>query len=160
LPGYRGQDEVVATGFPAGGLVQVGVDVEGIEPRADNFVQAYFSVDEMHWIGQALGDEQALLATVTWSAKEAVLKALHLGLTVDTRRVVCLPAIGLELAAGAEYGWNEVHVQIDTGLLPEAPRREGRLPPTSDYDWQIRGWWRRAGHFVLTLAALHVGVNK
>lgn len=152
--GRRRQDEVVATGFPAGGLVQVGVDVEGIEPRADSFVQAYFAVDEMHWIGQALGDEQALLATVTWSAKEAVLKALHLGLTVDTRRVVCLPATGLELAAGAEYGWNEVHVQCDPALLPEALRLAGQ--PASAADWTVRGWWRREGLFVLTLAALHV----
>jgi 4'-phosphopantetheinyl transferase len=154
--GGRWQDQAISTGFPAGGLVQVGVDVEGIAPRADSFMQAYFAADEMHWIGQALGGEQALLATVTWSAKEAVLKALQLGLTVDTHRVICLPATGLELTAGADQGWCEVHVQIDPALLPEALRRAGRLPLTTDYDWQIRGWWRRAGHFVQTLAALYV----
>jgi phosphopantetheinyl transferase (holo-ACP synthase) len=156
VAGASWQDQALSSGFPAGGLVQVGVDVEGIEPRSDSFVQAYFAADEMHWIGQALDDEQALLTTITWSAKEAVLKALQLGLTVDTRRVVCLPATGMELTASAEHGWSEVHVQIAPDLLPEALRRAGRLPRTSDYDWQIRGWWRRAGHFVLTLAALHV----
>ncbi len=150
----RWQDRVVSTGFPAGGLVQVGVDVEHIEPRADSFVQAYFASDEMHWIGQALGDEQALLATVTWSAKEAVLKALHLGLTVDTRRVSCLPATGMELTGSSEHGWSEVHVQCDPALLPEALRLAGL--PAGDCDWTVRGWWRRAGRFVLTLAALHV----
>jgi hypothetical protein len=62
----------------------------------------------------------------------------------------------MELTASAEHSWSEVHVQIAPDLLPEALRRAGRLPPTSDYEWQIRGWWRRAGHFVLTLAALHV----
>jgi len=154
------QDHALSSGFPAGGLVQVGVDVEGIEPRSDSFVQAYFAADEMRWIGQALDDEQALMSTITWSAKEAVLKALQLGLTVDTRRVVCLPATGLELTAGVEHGWSEVHVQIDPDLLPEALRRAGRLPSTSNFDWQLRGWWRRSGHFVLTLAALYVGVDK
>jgi 4'-phosphopantetheinyl transferase len=158
--GASWQDQAISTGFPAGGLVQVGVDIEGVEARSDSFVQAYFASDEMHWIGQALDDEQALLTTVIWSAKEAVLKALQLGLTVDTRRVICLPATGLELTAGAEHGWSEVHVQNDPNLLPEALRRAGRLPATSDYDWQIRGWWRRAGRFVLTLAALYVADLK
>jgi phosphopantetheinyl transferase (holo-ACP synthase) len=156
VAGASWQDQAISTGFPTGGLVQVGVDIEGVEARSDSFVQAYFAADEMHWIGQALDDEQALMATITWSAKEAVLKALQLGLTVDTRRVVCLPATGMELTANAEHSWSEVHVQIAPDLLPEALRRAGRLPPTSDYEWQIRGWWRRAGHFVLTLAALHV----
>lgn len=160
VAGGKWQDQAISTGFPAGGLVQVGVDVEGVEARSDSFVQAYFAADEHHWIGQALDDEQALLATITWSAKEAVLKALQLGLTVDTRRVICLPAMGLELTAGAEPGWSEVHVQIDPQLLPEALRRTGRLPSTSNFDWQLRGWWRRSGHFVLTLAALYVGVDK
>lgn len=156
----RWQDQAISTGFPRGGLVQVGVDIEGIEPRSDSFVQSYFAAEEMHWIGQALDDEQALLATVTWSAKEAVLKALHLGLTVDTRRLICLPATGLELTAGADQGWCDVHVQIDPHLLPEALRRAGRLRPASDYEWQLRGWWRRADRFVLTLAALYVGVDR
>jgi hypothetical protein len=159
-PGQGWQDQAISTGFPAGGLVQVGVDIEGIEPRADSFVQAYFAADEVHWIGQALDDQQALLGTITWSAKEAVLKALQLGLTVDTRRVSCLPAAGMELSAGPEHGWNEVYVHCDAALLPEALRRAGRLPQENTLDWQIRGWWRRADHFVLTLAALHVAADK
>lgn len=155
-PGQGGQNQSLDAGLPVGGLVQIGIDVEAIEPRADGFVQAYFATDEMHWIGQALDDEQALLATITWSAKEAVLKALQLGLTVDTRRVICRPATGLELTAGAEDGWSQVYVQIDHALLSEGLQRAGRLPPTTGYDWQFRGWWRRAGRFVLTLAALYV----
>lgn len=155
-PGHAWQDHAISTGFPPGGLVQVGVDVESVEPRTDSFVTAYFAADEIHWIGQALDDQQALLGTITWSAKEAVLKALQLGLTVDTRRVTCLPAAGMELSAGPEHGWNEVYVQCDPALLPEALRRAGRLPQEDNLDWQLRGWWRRAGHFVLTLAALHV----
>jgi 4'-phosphopantetheinyl transferase len=159
-PGQDWQDNAVSTGFPAGGLVQVGVDIEGIEPRTDSFVQAYFAADEVHWVGQALDDQQALLGTITWSAKEAVLKALQLGLTVDTRRVSCLPAAGMELTANPEHGWNEVYVQCDPALLPEALRRAGRLPQENNLDWQIRGWWRRTDHFVLTLAALYVEADK
>lgn len=146
------QDQAISTGFPAGGLVQVGVDVEGIEPRTDSFVQAYFAAEEIHWIGQALDGEQALLATATWSAKEAVLKALRLGLTVDTRRVRCLPATGMELTAGPEHGWNEVHVDCDLGLLPMAAGQARGSAAVCD--WDIRGWWRREGKFVLTMALL------
>jgi phosphopantetheinyl transferase len=160
VSGASWQDQAISTGFPSGGLVQVGVDIEGVEPRSDSFVQAYFAAEEIHWIGQALDDQQALLGTITWSAKEAVLKALQLGLTVETQRVICLPAAGMELSASPELGWNEVYVQCDPALLPEAMRRAGRLPLANNFDWQIRGWWRRADHFVLTLAALHVGVDK
>lgn len=146
----------ISPGFPPGGLVQVGVDIEQVAPRSDSFVAAYFAADEMRWVGQALGDEQALMATVTWSAKEAVLKALQIGLTVDTRRVICLPASGMELNAEVEPGWSEVHVLLDSDLLSDALSRAGRLPPADELDWQMSGWWRRAGRFVLTLAALHV----
>lgn len=139
----RGAACIVEDDFPAEGSVLIGVDIEHSEARPDSFAQAYFTTEEMHWTGQALGSEQALLATVTWSAKEAVLKALQLGLVVDTRRVQCLPAMGLELAAAANHGWNEVHITCDPTLLP---------PVTA---WQWRGWWRREGAFVLTLAALH-----
>jgi hypothetical protein len=66
----------------------------------------------------------------------------------------------MELSAGSDIGWNEVYVQCDPALLPEALRRAGRLPRDNKLDWQLRGWWRRTGHFVLTLAALYVGVDK
>lgn len=144
------QDDVVDDGFPIDGLVQIGVDIEGIAPLSDAFVRAYFAADEMHWIGQALGAEQALLTTVTWSAKEAVLKALRRGLTVDTRQVVCLPATGMELTGSAEYAWNEVHVQCSPSLLPEELQRTAER--TSLRSWEIRGWWRRSGRCVLTAA--------
>ena len=129
--------------FPDKGNVVIGIDIEYSEERSDSFVQAYFTNEEIHCIGQALGNEQALLSTVTWSAKEAVLKALQLGLVVDTRRVQCLPATGLELAASINYGWNEVYITCDPALLSQP-----------GYG-QWRGWWRREGAYVLTLAALY-----
>jgi phosphopantetheinyl transferase len=152
VAGARWHDEVVDDGMRVDGLVQIGVDIEGVESRSDAFVQAYFAEEEMRWIGQALDDEQAVLSTATWSAKEAVLKALHLGLTVDTRQVVCLPATGMELTAGKEHGWNEVHVQFAPALLVGALRRASI--PTSRQVWEVRGWWRRQGQFVLTAALL------
>ncbi len=147
---YGVADAVVADGLPTSGLAQIGADIEGVEPRSDTFIQSYFAADEIRWIGQALDDEQALLATATWSAKEAVLKALHLGLTVDTRQVVCLPATGMELSANSEFGWNEVYVQCDPAVLPTA--RQASARPSVPCDSGICAWWRRHGRFVLTLA--------
>lgn len=129
-------------------LVRVGVDIEAIEPREESFLEAYFDLEERRWLGQTLEEEQPLLATVVWSAKEAVLKALHLGLTVDTRRVVCLPASGLELGCGAEHGWCEVHVRCDPALVAQGTQR------ANGFGWSLGAWWRRVGSYVLTLAVL------
>lgn len=137
---------------PADDLVRLGVDIEAVEPREESFLRAYFAPEELCWLGQASDGEQHLLAAVIWSAKEAVLKALHVGLTVDARQVVCLPANGLELGCGAAHGWCEVYVQCPPDLVAQATQGTGRL--ANGHGWSLSGWWRRHGNYVLTLALL------
>ncbi|MBE2224326.1 MAG: 4-phosphopantetheinyl transferase family protein, partial [Anaerolineae bacterium] len=72
--------------------------------------------------------------TAVWSAKEAVLKALHLGLTVDTRSVACLLDVGEE----RPLTWTPFPIHCDDTRLPQA------APP-------LTGWWRTYENFVLTL---------
>ncbi|MCS6845469.1 MAG: 4'-phosphopantetheinyl transferase superfamily protein [Caldilineales bacterium] len=139
-------------GSPADDLARLGVDIEAIEPREESFLRAYFAPEELCWLGQASDEEQPLLAAVIWSAKEAVLKALHLGLTVDAQQVVCLPASGLELGCNAVHGWCEVYVHCPPDLVAQATQRTGR--PVNGSGWSLSGWWRRHGSYVLTVALL------
>ncbi|MFZ2487486.1 MAG: 4'-phosphopantetheinyl transferase superfamily protein [Anaerolineae bacterium] len=149
----RAATHALLNGFPASGEVQVGVDIEQIEARSAGFAQAYFTAKELGRLAETPQEEQALLATAIWSAKEAVLKALHLGLVVDTRRISCLPAT----SSAAAGGWMLMLLQMDADLLPEAQRRTSQSVVARP--WSLRGWWRYHGRFVLTLAALHVEVD-
>lgn len=71
--------------------VEPGCDVELIEPRPAGFVEDWFTPRERAAIDQAVPAERNELITLIWSAKESVLKALHAGLQVDTRRVEVAP---------------------------------------------------------------------
>jgi 4'-phosphopantetheinyl transferase len=120
-----------------------GADLERIEPRSEAFVRDFFTGDERAaWRARAPGRARDALATALWSAKEAVLKALRLGLNADTRDIDC------ELFPGAGTG--------DAAL----PRPEGdgwerftaRLAPgTAGGDGSLAGFWREKEGFVLTL---------
>lgn len=65
----------------------VGADIERITPRIPGFAQDYFTEDECRAVDEAADPDT--LITAIWSAKEAGLKALGKGLTVDTRDLVC-----------------------------------------------------------------------
>ena len=71
----------------------LGVDLEAVEPRSDAFVRDYFTHKE---IAAVAAGERDLIANLIWSAKESALKALGVGLTMDTR------AVEVELAAGED----------------------------------------------------------
>jgi len=92
--------------------LQVGVDIEGNSPRAKSFVTDYFSSAEC-----ALLDDQSnnyvRNATLIWSAKEAMLKALGLGLRLDTRHVQVT-----DIGTGQEShidGWNHLGLDSENG---------------------------------------------
>ena len=116
---------VCAVGPPG---VEVGVDLELVEPRSPAFVRDYFTVSE-----QALAldgsDADPVMANLVWSAKEAVLKVLRTGLRRDTRSV--------------EIGGEPVEVGRWVPFSATA-RGDAR---------SFFGWWRRYGPFLLTIAA-------
>lgn len=122
-------------------LAQVGADIEMVEGRSPRFVNDYFTPEEIRHLRDTPYDLRNTLVTATWSAKEAVLKALRLGLTVDTRLVSCLCAVDEPLAGG----WYAVSVACDAKILPQAS------PAT---DTITCGWWRLEGSYVLTLAVV------
>ena len=62
----------------------IGCDLEMIEARSKAFTADYFTVNEQSLVEQTPAEEQPLLVTLLWSAKESALKALHMGLRLDT----------------------------------------------------------------------------
>lgn len=65
----------------------LGVDLELIETRSDSFISDFFTQMEIEQIDHQSILERAFLSTLIWSEKEAVLKALAIGLKMDTRRI-------------------------------------------------------------------------
>jgi 4'-phosphopantetheinyl transferase len=112
---------------------RLGADIERIEHRIPQFIEDYFTEDEQNIVRGARDAD--FLVTAIWSAKEAVLKALRLGLTVDTRAINC----GIRMPLNQD--WSPFAVECDAGRLP---RRAA-----------LQGWWRivclDGEGFVLTL---------
>lgn len=112
----------------------LGVDLEVVEPRSEGFVSDFLTPAEQRWVSEQaeagrMGPDAA--ANLVWSAKEAALKVLRLGLRADTRSV--------EVTA-------EVRVREDGWARLTVARPDGRVLP---------GWWRREGVYLLTVASDH-----
>ena len=82
--------------------VALGCDIETIEPRDASFIEDYFTDAERDLIAHAPAEDQPLLATLLWSAKESALKCLREGLRRDTRSVV------VRLPGTRKPGWNSL----------------------------------------------------
>jgi 4'-phosphopantetheinyl transferase len=111
--------------------IGLGADIERIALREWRFVEDYFTLDEIERVRVAPIDQRETLITAIWSAKEAAVKALHLGLTIDTRRVDCA---------------------IDPGSHSSSDWLEFPITCTPSHTETLRGWWRSWGGYVLTVA--------
>jgi 4'-phosphopantetheinyl transferase len=116
---------------------QIGVDIERIEPRAEAFAEDYFTAHELDQLRAAPPESRDTLVTAIWSAKESALKALRLGLTVDTRKVSCTVAPMPQ----AGVAWAALGVQAAPALLGER-------------DCIFQGCWRQFGQYVLTMVVM------
>ena len=112
--------------------VELGCDLELAESRSEAFLADYFTPLERAYVEQAPTPERAQRMALLWSAKESLLKALRVGLRIDTR---------------------EVAVSVD-----DPPSRSDGATPWRPLrtSWQRRsfdGWWRSAGQVVYTVVA-------
>jgi 4'-phosphopantetheinyl transferase len=111
--------------------LMIGCDLEWIEPREGNFAETYFTPEEQALVQQTPVKE-SIVINLIWSAKEAALKALHTGLSHDTRSININPNLQV---GGTGDSWNAW-----TGRCLESSRI-------------FYGWWRTSGGFVYTLAS-------
>ncbi len=112
----------------------IGIDIEVIAPRTPAFVGDYFTPDEQQQVHLAPGYVRDTLVNAIWSAKESALKALRVGLRVDTRAVSCR----FDPFASLPKTWTPLAVELDAARL-------GRGLPA------LSGWWRTMRGYVLTL---------
>jgi 4'-phosphopantetheinyl transferase len=140
------------TDLPECAGCSVGADLEKVELRSDGFVRDFLTGPERREVEEVGGgasvpfEARAARANGIWSAKESVLKALKLGLTVDTWRVECLLSPGpLPEAPPALVpegpSWNRFSVRCAPEVL--APRAR---------DHRFFGFWREEGGYLLTIA--------
>ncbi len=113
----------------------VGADIEQVETRDPAFVRTFFTPAENAAVAACPPARQPELVTALWSAKEAVLKTMHLGLRADTRQVdLRLPDLG--------SAWGSFATHLDPGLLPQPSH-------------VVTGWVQSTSTHVLSIALLH-----
>jgi 4'-phosphopantetheinyl transferase len=114
----------------APGAIELGCDLELIEPRSDAFIADYFTAEEQALVvGQPVADRPRFLALL-WSAKESALKALRTGLRLDTRCVVVDPMN----VSFDHHGWKPLDVRYAGGRV-------------------FHGWWMDADNLVRTVVS-------
>lgn len=127
-----------------GSLRTLGIDLGLVEPRSRELIATFFTPEERRFVRDAPPWELDLRANLVWCAKEAVLKALGVGLTVDTLHVSC--AAGDARADPAEWplspaadGWRSFVATCSPAIVPGGGT--------------IRGVWRSLPGFVAALAS-------
>ena len=123
---------------PVDRLARIGADLETVEPRDAALVRQFFTDEEAELV-ESSGDDRDLVMARIWSAKEAVLKLVGLGLRIDTRGVVVASLHGAAFE-GRPEGWQPIEVQV-VAKLPRQEVLEG-----------LRVVWRREADCVLTVA--------
>lgn len=109
--------------------VDLGCDLETIEPRSDVFVRDYFTVDEQAWIMSTPHTERDAIVAMLWSVKESALKAMRIGLRMDTTWLPVTPGDSPDMRS-----WRPLHVSSTDGTV-------------------LCGWWQQADTLVRTVVA-------
>ena len=110
--------------------VELGCDLEAIEPHSGAFLADYFTVEEQAMVMQQRVAERALFVALLWSGKESALKGLHEGLRLDTRSVI----VEIRNFSADRSSWNPLEVRYKAGHL-------------------FHGWWQIANGMVQTVVA-------
>ena len=111
---------------------QIGIDIERVATRTNAFIRDYFTGQEVSLVDSA--ENTAHTATLIWSAKESALKALGLGLRLDTRKVE-ISSIEYPVQ-GSSQSWNQMGVR------------------SSQFNQACCAYWRDAGDHVVTVVIL------
>jgi len=131
------RSEVGMAATPLERSAHIGADVETVEPRDPALVRQFYTDDEANLV-DAAGQEHDETVARIWSAKEAVLKLLGLGLRIDTRGVL-VNLIGQPFPE-CPAEWQPVDVKV-----------VAKVPHQNLLD-SLRVVWRREAGYVLTVA--------
>jgi 4'-phosphopantetheinyl transferase len=125
----------------------LGCDLELIESHGDAFVADYFTTEEQRMVAATTAAERNKLETTLWSAKESALKALRLGLRVDTR------CVAITLGADWPNRGKEPHSVDIRPVLTVCPTDEWYpLQARYNNDQLLYGWWQCSPKLARTVA--------
>jgi 4'-phosphopantetheinyl transferase len=124
-----------------------GCDLEAIEPRSDAFVADYFTVNERALIEQAVVQERPLFLALLWSGKESALKALRLGLRLDTRCMCVSPVDAWPQGSGESARF------LRPFSMATDPEEWRPLRVRYSGNQIFGGWWRLQGLLVRTVVS-------
>jgi 4'-phosphopantetheinyl transferase len=113
-------------------LSNFGCDLERIEPRSEAFVADYFTAAEQGLIERTNLPDRSLLLALLWSAKESALKALRVGLRLDTRSISVVLSDDWSQGTSPPEEWRPFQLQH---------------PPAGSFE----GWWRAQHDLVRTV---------
>jgi len=133
---FSHRENLALCALASGPDLRVGADLEKIEPRTETFILDYFTPAECQLVNAFPAEIRAVAVTLIWSAKEAMLKALGVGLRWDTRMVEVLGLDGPLHASGSHSEWQSLQVG-----------------ETLAHNRAWTAWWQRREQFILTLAA-------
>ena len=135
---HRGDWGLAAIALSPG--ASIGADLETVEPRDPALVRQFFSESEADRVNKTGGRDADRAVARIWSAKEAVLKAMGIGLRHDTRDIL----VGDEgnAPAGLAEGWRALDIRL-------APVLAAQIAPRS-----LTVLWRDLDAHVVTVALL------
>lgn len=80
-------NELAVAAVSGDGIIGLGVDIEIVEDRSASFSRVAFTLKEREYLEKSTVREFPLLSTMAYTLKEAVTKALGIGLSVNTHDV-------------------------------------------------------------------------
>ncbi len=132
---------------------RIGCDLELIEARHPAFLTDFFGTDEQALVAQTSPDLRAFTITLLWSGKESALKAMHLGLRLDTRNLnVRLTDSSSRQAR--DFWLDSYPVRLLNSHLPEQRTSAELWRP---FHVMVRnqpafiGWWRNPDELIRTV---------
>ena len=130
--------------------VAVGCDLELIERRSEAFLADYLTTQEQALVIQTSWADRPRLSTLIWSAKESALKALGVGLRLDTRCVEVSFQVPWKESGGGDRRFDNAAF----GSPPAyGPNRWCPLQVCYIKNQVFSGWWQYMGNFLRTLVA-------
>jgi 4'-phosphopantetheinyl transferase len=121
----------------------VGCDLETIEPRSDQFLADYFTAEEQALVTGAPAADRSWLMAMLWSGKESALKALRVGLRLDTR---CVTVRLIDALRPIE----DRHLNPGPSHCPDVWRP---LLVRCSSRMVFHGWWHYTSNLMRTLVA-------
>ncbi len=109
------RDELAFSAVCRDNLGNLGADIEIIAPKNASMLEDFYTPEERNWIQSQASPHQALTATLIWSAKESILKAIKTGLMENTKIIRLIPN---EDVSQPGNRWNQIQAVIRQQTIP------------------------------------------